>query len=80
MSEYLFRNQNLQMKIPKQQKNHGLKKSEISFNSLSINNIIRSFTREAGVRNLEKEIAKIDFDSAINFAGISFWFKHISSN
>ena len=45
--------------VPKQQKNHGLKKSEITFNSLSINNIIRSYTREAGVRNLEKEIAKI---------------------
>ena len=45
--------------IPKQQLNHGLKKKEISFNSSIINKIIRFFTREAGVRNLEKEIAKI---------------------
>ena len=45
--------------IPKQIKNHGLIKSEISFNVSNINSIIRSFTREAGVRNLEKEISKI---------------------
>ncbi len=45
--------------VPKQLNNHGLKKKEISFNSSTINNIIRFYTREAGVRNLEKEIAKI---------------------
>ncbi len=45
--------------IPKQIKNHGLKKSEISFNSKALNSIIRNFTREAGVRNLEKEISKV---------------------
>ena len=44
---------------PKQMKNHGLKRSEISFRSNTINKIIRFYTREAGVRNLEKEIAKI---------------------
>jgi len=45
--------------IPKQQLNHGLKKKEISFNSSIVKKIIRFYTREAGVRNLEKEIAKI---------------------
>jgi len=45
--------------VPKQLVNHGLKKSEISFNSTNINQVIRYYTREAGVRNLEKEIAKI---------------------
>ncbi len=45
--------------VPKQIKIHGLKKKEISFTSATINNIIRYYTREAGVRNLEKEIAKI---------------------
>ena len=45
--------------VPKQQNNHGLKKKEISFNSSIIKKIIRYYTREAGVRNLEKEIAKI---------------------
>jgi len=45
--------------VPKQITNNGLKKKEISFNTSTINNIIRYYTREAGVRNLEKEIAKI---------------------
>ncbi len=45
--------------VPKQIKNHGIKKSEISFNSKVLNSIIRNYTREAGVRNLEKEISKI---------------------
>ena len=45
--------------VPKQIKIHGLKKTEVSFTSTTINNLIRYYTREAGVRNLEKEIAKI---------------------
>ena len=45
--------------VPKQQANHGLRKKEVTFNTSIINNIIRFYTREAGVRNLEKEIAKI---------------------
>ena len=45
--------------LPKQLKNHGLKKTEIKFNSKTINSIIRNYTREAGVRNLEKEISKV---------------------
>ena len=45
--------------VPKQIKNHGIKKSEISFNSKVLNSIIRNYTKEAGVRNLEKEIAKV---------------------
>ena len=45
--------------VPKQIKNHAIKKSEISFNSKVINSIIRNYTREAGVRNLEKEISKV---------------------
>ncbi len=45
--------------VPKQIKNHGIKKSEISFNSRVLNSIIRNYTKEAGVRNLEKEISKV---------------------
>ncbi len=45
--------------IPKQLVIHGLKKNEVSFSSKTINSIIRYYTREAGVRNLEKEVAKI---------------------
>ncbi len=45
--------------VPKQLKNHGIKSNELKFNSKILNNIIRNYTREAGVRNLEKEISKI---------------------
>ena len=44
---------------PKQILNNGLKKSEIKFNSSTLNQIIRFYTREAGVRGLEREISKI---------------------
>jgi ATP-dependent Lon protease len=45
--------------IPKQIKAHGLKENELSFDSESIRAIIRGYTREAGVRNLDREIATI---------------------
>ena len=45
--------------VPKQIKNNGLKNSEINFNSTLIKQIIRYYTREAGVRGLEKEVSKI---------------------
>ena len=45
--------------VPKQIKNHGIKNYEISFNSKVLNSIIRNYTKEAGVRNLEKEISKV---------------------
>ncbi len=45
--------------IPKQVSQHGLKGKEISISSGAITEIIRHYTREAGVRNLEREISKI---------------------
>ena len=45
--------------VSKQLKNHGLKDKEIVLKEEAILRIIRNFTREAGVRNLEREIAKI---------------------
>ncbi len=45
--------------VPKQLKAHGLKKSEIRMSDAVILDIIRYYTREAGVRSLEREIAKI---------------------
>ncbi len=43
----------------KQVKNHGLKKGEFELTDEALTEIIRTYTREAGVRNLEREIAKI---------------------
>jgi ATP-dependent Lon protease len=45
--------------VEKQVKNHGLKKDEFEVEDEAINEIIRRYTREAGVRNLEREIAKL---------------------
>ena len=45
--------------IPKQIKEHGLKKGEWAISDSAIRNIIRYYTREAGVRNLEREIANL---------------------
>ncbi|MHB8741532.1 MAG: endopeptidase La [Sulfuricaulis sp.] len=45
--------------IPKQRKNNGLKETELHLSESSIRDIVRYYSREAGVRNLEREIAKI---------------------
>ncbi|MCY4355985.1 MAG: endopeptidase La [Gammaproteobacteria bacterium] len=45
--------------VPKQKKNNGLKKNEVDIGEKSIRDLIRFYTREAGVRGLEREIAKI---------------------
>jgi ATP-dependent Lon protease len=45
--------------IPKQVKNHGLKKTEFKLTDEALQEMIRTYTREAGVRNLEREISKI---------------------
>ncbi len=45
--------------IAKQVKNHGLKAKEFDLTDEALTEIIRTYTREAGVRNLEREIAKL---------------------
>jgi ATP-dependent Lon protease len=45
--------------LPKQIKNHGLKQKEFELTDEALTDVIRYYTREAGVRNLEREIAKI---------------------
>ncbi|MGD8780448.1 MAG: endopeptidase La [Ignavibacteria bacterium] len=45
--------------IPKQLKGHGLDKFKIDFDDESIQAIIQEYTREAGVRNLEREISTV---------------------
>ena len=45
--------------IPKIISSHGLKKSEWKINNKALKNIIKYYTREAGVRNLEREISNL---------------------
>ncbi|GAB4238131.1 MAG: endopeptidase La [Ekhidna sp.] len=45
--------------IPKQRKEHGLKASDISFDKSAITKLINDYTRESGVRNLERKIAAV---------------------
>jgi len=45
--------------LPKQLKNNGLKKEELQVSDAAIRDVIRYYTREAGVRALEREVSKI---------------------
>lgn len=45
--------------IPKQLKEHGLKKSQVRFQEQAVLDLVRYYTREAGVRSLERQVASI---------------------
>ncbi|MCW8997465.1 MAG: endopeptidase La, partial [Kangiellaceae bacterium] len=45
--------------LPKQQKVNGLEGKDIQLSKSAITSIVRNYTREAGVRNLEREISKV---------------------
>ena len=45
--------------IPKQMKENGLKEEELKITETAVRDIIQHYTRESGVRNLEREISKI---------------------
>ena len=45
--------------VPRQIREHGLRKSEITFRDDAVQKIIRYYTREAGVRNLERELGTV---------------------
>ena len=45
--------------LPKQQKNTGLKSGELVVSEAAIRDIVRYYTREAGVRSLERELSKV---------------------
>jgi ATP-dependent Lon protease len=49
----------MQYLVPKQMKNNGLKEGEVTVTEPAIRDIVRYFTREAGVRSLEREISKV---------------------
>jgi ATP-dependent Lon protease len=45
--------------LPKQMKNNGLRRDELSLTDEALRDIVRYYTREAGVRGLEREVSKI---------------------
>ncbi|MBK5970738.1 MULTISPECIES: endopeptidase La [Thiorhodovibrio] len=45
--------------LPKQMKHNGLKRDELSIRESSLRDTVRYYTREAGVRNLERELSKV---------------------
>jgi ATP-dependent Lon protease len=45
--------------LPKQMKNNGVKPEELSVDEAAVRDIVRYYTREAGVRSLEREMSKI---------------------
>ena len=53
--------------IPKQLAKHGLKKSQVRMTDDAIRDMIRCYTRESGVRNLEREIANMCRKCAMRF-------------
>jgi len=55
--------------IPKQLEEHGLTPENLSINDKALRLMINSYTREAGLRNLEREIASIDRKVARKVAG-----------
>lgn len=55
--------------IPRQIEQNGLNKKQLKFTPKSINTIIENYTMEAGVRSLEREIAKVCRKTAREFAG-----------
>ncbi len=54
--------------IPKQIEAHGLKAKQMKFEKGAIETIIDDYTRESGVRNLDKQIAKIARHTAMEIA------------
>ncbi len=45
--------------IPKQRREHGLKTSDVNFSDTAVTKIIESYTKESGVRNLDREIGSV---------------------
>ncbi len=57
-----------QFLVPKQLQEHGLSKLQLTFTTAALKKIVREYTREAGVRNLEREIGGICRKTARRFA------------
>lgn len=66
--------------FPKQLNNHGLKRNDIIIDNKCIEKIIECYTRESGVRNLDKKISKVIRYAAKNIAMNTSYYKRISLN
>ena len=54
--------------IPKQVEEHGLRPAQVAWNDDAIRLLVRHYTREAGVRNLEREVASVLRKATVRFA------------
>jgi ATP-dependent Lon protease len=54
--------------VPRQLKAHGLREEEITFTEEALRKIVQDYTREAGVRNLERQIGAISRKSVVKIA------------
>ncbi len=54
--------------IPRVLKNHGLSATQVKFNKASLNHVMRGYTRESGLRNLERELSTIARKIAVKVA------------
>ncbi|NVO02467.1 MAG: endopeptidase La [Bacteroidetes bacterium] len=66
--------------LPKQLAEHGVKKSQVIFNKKVIEKIIDEYTRESGVRGLEKNIAKVIRNKAKSIASNEPYEKNVSES
>ncbi|MEJ2168225.1 MAG: endopeptidase La [Desulfobacterales bacterium] len=55
--------------VPRQVKANGLQEEEITFTEEALHKIVRDYTREAGVRNLERQVGAVCRKSAVKIAG-----------
>ena len=58
----------IQVLIPKQTREHGIPEGKLEFRDEAVDHVISAHTREAGVRNLERQIASICRKVAMRFA------------
>jgi len=63
--------------IPRQMKENGLSEGEISFSEAALVRIVREYTREAGLRNLEREIGGVCRKAAVKIADGSAKMVHV---
>ncbi|HET6610793.1 MAG TPA: endopeptidase La, partial [Kofleriaceae bacterium] len=66
--------------LPRQTVEHGLEKGQLSVDDAAIEEIIRAYTREAGVRNLERQLAAICRQAAVTLASAHSESVHVGLN